>query len=421
MKKTIATVFFALAAITALIVINPAQAKAVDIQAQAAIVMCFETGDILFERDIHTPRVPASMTKAMTAFVVYEQIAAGNLTPDTRVRISANASRIAGDANMQGAPFPLAAGSYHTVDMLLHLAMLPSSNGACVALAEHISGTEAAFATLMNETAASIGMFSEFTNAHGALPHYTNAYSLAVLMRTFIERHPDILRITGAPSVMFGGSARNNTNHFINGQRPFAGADGFRTGTTREAGWCLMSTAYRNGRRVIVVVMNAPNNDRRYGDSATLLELGFTELARRDAAREAAARALARTFIDIELNGQAIEFGATPRLVAGRALAPAADLFEALGANITETDDRIIATSEDWTVTLIEGSNTMIVARNEYTVMGEVSNAYLLDIPPQVIDGVLFVPVRAVAVDVMGMGVAWDGAAMTASIFADAD
>jgi len=392
MKKIITNIACLLVAMALFFVFAPHEANAADIQAQAAIVICFDSGDILFERDIHTPRVPASMTKAMTAFVVFEEIEAGNLTLDTLVPISANASRIAGDTTMQGAPLALTAGSYHTVDMLLHLALLPSSNGACVALAEFIAGTEAAFAQRMNESAAAIGMFSQFTNAHGAIAHYTNAYSVALLVREFITRYPDILRITGAQHVIFEGQRRNNTNQLLT-VRPYAGADGFRTGTTREAGWCLASTAYRDGRRIIVVVMNAPNNDRRYGDSITLLDYGFRELARRD-------EALRRISVPIEFAGEELAFTAVPRIINGRAIAPARELFEALGVySYEETADSI-------EVITLDGRQVYMRIGEEVMTIGGI--AYSLDVAPQVISGVIFVPVRAAAYDVLGLGVSWE-------------
>ena len=299
-----------------------AYAADINVTARAAIAMDFETGEILFQRDVHTPRVPASMTKAMTAFVVYEEMERGNLTMDTLVTISANASRIASDANMQGAPFPLAAGSRHTVDTLLHLSMLPSSNGANVALAEHISGSEAAFAQRMNESAAAIGMYSRFTNAHGALPHYTTAYSLALLTRQFITRYPDILRITGAATMDFQGRTVNNTNLLFS-TFAYAGADGFRTGTTREAGFCLIATAYRDGRRTITVVMNAPDNPGRYGDTQRLLDFGFAEAARRAAER-----------ITVTINGVPVQFDVPPQTVDGRVMVPVRTIAEALGKRV---------------------------------------------------------------------------------------
>jgi D-alanyl-D-alanine carboxypeptidase len=108
---------------------------------------------------------------------------------------------------------------------------------------------------------------------------------MALLAREFIATYPDILRITGAANMQFGGRTLNNTNLLLQASWHYAGADGFRTGTTREAGFCLLSTAYRDGRRMIAVVMGAANNDGRYGDTHRLLDFGFAEAARRDAER----------------------------------------------------------------------------------------------------------------------------------------
>ena len=239
-----------------------------NIAAQSAIVIDFETGEILFEKDAHSMRPPASMTKILTAFIVYEEIAAGNLTLDTMVSISPNAAYVSANITIQGNPLALRSGASYSVDTLLHLIMLPSSNGACVALAEHISGSESAFVELMNETGLSIGMYADFRNVHGAVPNYTSAYSVGILVREFIHRHPDILRITSSSSFEFENRTPGNTNLLIQrGSQFYENADGFKTGTTRESGFCLSSTAYRDGTRIIAVIMNAPNNDRRYSDS----------------------------------------------------------------------------------------------------------------------------------------------------------
>ena len=256
-----------------------------DIRSPAAIVIDFDTGEVLFEQNSNEPRHPASMTKSMTAFIVYEEIARGNLTLDTLVPISENAARISTGARYQGIRFPLNAGAEHTVDTLLHLTMVVSSNAAPVALAEFISGTEEAFVEKMNETARELGMWSEFQNAHGAVDgigHLTDAYSMARLVYEFIHRYPDILRITSRGSFEFQGSTVYNTNLLLR-TRPLRGADGFKTGTTIAAGRNLSSTAYRDGSRVIAVQMGAPSQQSRYDDSYALLEFGFLEVSRRDA------------------------------------------------------------------------------------------------------------------------------------------
>jgi D-alanyl-D-alanine carboxypeptidase len=409
MKKLMTCVLVVGLVLAMTLAVAPLEAEGIDIVAQAAIVIDFDTGEILFERDIHTPRVPASMTKAMTAFVVYEEMERGNLTLETLIPISANAARLSRDnVNLQGTPFPLDAGTYHTVNTLLHLAMLPSSNGACVALAEFISGTEEAFAQRMNESAAAIGMWSEFTNSHGAIAHYTNAYSIGRLVYEFIHRYPDILRITGAGSYTFNGTARNNTNQLIPARNlgfAYSGADGFRTGTTREAGSCLASTAYRNGRRVIVVVMNTPNNDRRYNDSIRLLDFGFAEMARRDAERANAEALLLASKVDVVVGGQHVTTTAFPRAIENLAFVPARDFFVALGATTYhEENGNINMYYNGIAITLAEDSNVIYVDGNpQFTP------------PPRVIDGQLFVSVRYAAY-ALGRTVEWDSVTRTVTV-----
>lgn len=257
------------------------------ITAQAAIVMDYETGDVLWGRDIDTRRAPASMTKNMTAFLVYEEIAAGRLSFDTMIPISQNAERISRQWDWGGRY--VRAGQSHSVETLLRLIMLPSHNGACIAVAEYISGSEAAFVGLMNQTAARLGIDAEFGDSFGASAgNRISARAMATLVRTFIQTHPDILRITQMTSFTFAGGRTPNTNLLLPGNSFFtAGADGFKTGTGAAAGHCLSATATRNGRRVITVIMNAPHNNGRYGDTRNLFNFGFAELERRDTALNA--------------------------------------------------------------------------------------------------------------------------------------
>jgi len=150
--------------------------------------MDFYTGEILYERNMEQRWIPASMTKSMTAFIVYQEIEAGNLTLDTEIRVSAGASRFSNRRSVPGTFVPLPSGGLVTVETLLRLMMIPSGNAAAVVFAEHISGTEENFVIRMNETAAEMGMYTEFTNSHGAFVHYSNAYSTAILVREFIMR-----------------------------------------------------------------------------------------------------------------------------------------------------------------------------------------------------------------------------------------
>ena len=381
MKKFIPTIiltaFFAI-----LLPVIPTYA-APNITAPIAVVMCYDTGEILYDRDMHRRWVPASMTKSLTAFIVYQEIEAGNLTLDTTLRVSANAARFSQDRRVEGSFVPLQEGSYISVEVLLQLTMLPSANAACVVFAEHISGSEAAFVDRMNQTAYELGMYTSFTNSHGAIAHHSDAYSTAVLVREFIRRYPDILRITAMPYMRFGGITYNNTNRLLPGRTmPFAGMDGFKTGSLRVAGWNHSTTAIRDGRRVIAVVMGTPNVDVAHRESRILIEHGFAEIARRDAERAARIR--------VFHGGQLLPL-TTPAVVERNTLLlPLYAIFRPLGYELNWDDVYRVATAES-----ADGSHiTIFVGRPLAFVRG---NFVTLNEPIRTINDRVYLPIDFIA------------------------
>lgn len=152
-------------------------------------------------------------------------------------------------------------------------------------MAEHISGSESAFVTRMNATAKELGLNATYYNCHGAQPNYITARSQAALTKIFIDTYPDILRITSKSGFSFNGTYYNNTNHLLNTMAPYEGLDGFKTGTISQAGYCVTTTAVRNGRRVISVVMKSTSDAQRFADSRQLLDYGFDQIQKRDASR----------------------------------------------------------------------------------------------------------------------------------------
>ena len=251
--------------------------NAPNVTAQTAIVICVETGDVLFARNPDTRRPPASMTKIMTAFIVYEEIAAGRLTLDTMVYISHHAANFA--LHSWPGHIRLPAGSYQSVETLLRLIILPSHNGACVAIAEHISGSEAAFMYRVREVVERLGMDAVYENSHGLWGNSKSARATAILTQTFIQTHPDILRITNMRFFTFNGVPANNTGHQIIAHPHI---DGVKQGTTAAAGWNYSGTAFRGNNRVVSVTMNSSSSQNRYTDSFRLLNFGLDELDRRD-------------------------------------------------------------------------------------------------------------------------------------------
>jgi len=350
--------------------------------APIAVVMDFYTGEILYERNMEQRWIPASMTKSMTAFIVYQEIEAGNLTLDTEIRVSDGASRFSTRRSVPGTYVPLPSGGLVTVEMLLRLLMIPSGNAAAVVFAEHISGTEAAFVERMNETAAEMGMYTEFTNSHGAFIHYTNAYSMAILVREFITRYPDILRITSMRNVTFQGTTHRGTNLLIvNNMMP--GVDGFKTGTLRQAGWNHSTTAERDGRRIIAVVMNTSTSMERQTESRTLLNYGFEELERRE--KERAER------VRVFHNGELIPLSTTPRFYQGRLLLPVQDILNHFGYTTRWNEEHRLVI-----ITNRNGYRATLLIDRDIAVINGITHT--LSMPAQVIDGRLHTSVDSLGV-----------------------
>ncbi|KLU63455.1 D-alanyl-D-alanine carboxypeptidase DacB precursor [Peptococcaceae bacterium CEB3] len=241
-------------------------ADSLRLSADAAVLMDAETGDVLYAKNTHKRRAPASTTKIMTAILGLEL---GK--PDEIVTVSAKAAQV-GEATLHLDP-----GEKLTLDELITGALVKSGNDACVAIAEQIAGSEAEFVRLMNEKALLLGATdTHFTNPNG-LPdknHYSSAYDLALMARYGL-RIPAFAAITRLketeihflqPDVIMD---LRNTNKLL-WNYPYA--DGVKTGTTNAAGKCLVASATKEGRRLVAVVLNAPD---RFGDARKLLEWGF--------------------------------------------------------------------------------------------------------------------------------------------------
>lgn len=232
------------------------------IRAGAAILIEAHTGTVLFAHNEHERRPMASTTKIMTALVALETAAL-----DDRVTVSPQAVRVPGsDAGLRP-------GQTLTLRELLHGLLLPSGNDAANVIAEHVAGSQAAFADLMNARAQELGAHrTRFANAHGldAPGHYSTAYDLALIARTAML-YPTFSQIVRTPEFQPESISRTwrNTNRLL---WAFAGIEGIKTGTTSGAGYCLVAAASRSGMRLIAVVLGSPD---RYGDTVRLLEYGF--------------------------------------------------------------------------------------------------------------------------------------------------
>lgn len=275
-RLTALTLLFALLLTSTVLAAEPP--KKPSITADSAIVIDYDTGEVLYEKDADTMRVPASMTKVMTAYIIFEELEAGNLTLDTMVPVSkTNADR--SRSSNYPAIVPLPYGQSQSVDTLLKLILIPSASASCIVMADYISGSEEAFVQRMNETAKRLGITAQYKNCHGAHVHYLTARSQAILVREFISRFPQVLEYTSMTGVTFNGKYYPNTNKLLPGlDYAYDGVDGFKTGTITAAGYCLSATAVKNGRRIISVVMHSNDDKTRHTDSAAILDYGFAML-----------------------------------------------------------------------------------------------------------------------------------------------
>lgn len=237
--------------------------------AESYILMDFHSGRMLVDESSDLRRDPASLTKIMTAFVTFSELRAGNLAMDDTVRISERAWRTGGSRMF------VEVGSDVTVENLLRGMIIQSGNDASVALAEHIAGTEATFAELMNQYAAELGMVNtHYTNAAG-LPeedHYSTAADTARLVRALIQRFPELYQLYSERSFTWNGIQQYNRNRMLWRD---GSVDGVKTGYTEAAGYCLATSAEREGMRLISVVLGADSPSQRIEQSQALLNYGF--------------------------------------------------------------------------------------------------------------------------------------------------
>ena len=261
--------------IAVLLLCVPVRADELALDAPSAILMEKATGTVLFAKDEHTPREPASVTKVMTLLLTMEAIDSGALSYDDSVTGSAHA------ASMGGSQIWLKEGEQMCVEELIKAVCVVSGNDAAVALGEHIAGSEEAFVARMNERAKALGMNdTHFVNCTGlpAEGHVTSAYDIALMSRELILHHPDIRRFTTIwmDSLRDGQSMLVNTNKLV---RFYPGATGLKTGSTNSAKYCISATAEKDGCELIAVVLGGSTSDKRFADAKALLNYGFASYA----------------------------------------------------------------------------------------------------------------------------------------------
>jgi len=253
---------------------TPAAAIAIptapQVEARTYIVVDYRTDKVLAAKDATARVEPASLTKLMTAYIVFQELAAGKLKLDEQVTVSEHAWRSEGSRTF------IELGKPVTVQDLILGMIVQSGNDATIALAERIAGTEDTFAQMMNANAQRLGMTgSHFENSSG-LPspqHYTTARDLSLLANAMIREYPQYYKWFSVREFEHNGIKQQNRNGLLEKDPT---VDGLKTGHTDSAGYCLVTSALRDGMRLVSVVMGSTSMKARENASAALLNYGFT-------------------------------------------------------------------------------------------------------------------------------------------------
>ncbi len=239
------------------------------IVATSYILEDFDSGKVLAEKKADDVLPPASLTKIMTAYVVFKELRDGKIKLDDLVTVSEKAWKTPGSRMF------IEVGKQVSVEDLLKGMMIQSGNDASVALAEHVAGNEAAFADLMNAEAKSLGLANtRFANSMGlpAENHHTSARDLVILTRKLIKEFPEFYAWDSQKEFTYNKITQRNRNRLL-WKDP--SVDGVKTGHTEEAGYCMVASAKRDEMRLIAVVMGTKSESARATETQTLMNYGF--------------------------------------------------------------------------------------------------------------------------------------------------
>lgn len=250
-----------------------------EVEAKSALLMDIATGTVLFEQNSHDALAPASVTKVMTMLLIMEAIDSGKIGWGDTVTASEAA------AAKGGSQVYLKVGETMTVEEMVKSIAVSSANDCACAMAEHLSGSEAAFVEAMNARAKELGMEdTHFVNCTGlddgedASSHKTSAHDIARMSRELLKSHPDITKFTTIwmDTIRGGSFGLSNTNKMV---RFYNGCTGLKTGFTQGAGYCLSASAEREGLQLIAVVMGCETSQKRFAACKSMLDYGFANYA----------------------------------------------------------------------------------------------------------------------------------------------
>lgn len=255
--------------VCAAVVVPPAPSVA----AKGFVLMDHTTGHIIASQNEDMQIYPASLTKIMTVYVIGKEIEAGNISINDQVTISENAWA----KNFpESSKMFIEVGTQVSVKDLLRGIVVQSGNDACVAMAEHVAGSEGAFASMMNAYAAQLGMTaSHFVNSHGLQDpeHYTSPRDMATLSRALINEVPEMYAIYSEKEFTYNGIKQYNRNSLLWDQS--LNVDGIKTGHTSDAGYSLITSAKQSDMRLVSVVMGTESERARKVENKKLLRYGF--------------------------------------------------------------------------------------------------------------------------------------------------
>ncbi|GIO24003.1 D-alanyl-D-alanine carboxypeptidase family protein [Oceanobacillus sp. J11TS1] len=301
MRKTMKKLFLLVATVALVLTslatpITSVYADEVDLVAESAILVDADTGKVLYAKNPDVALPPASMTKMMTEYLVWEAVENGDISWDTTTEISDYAYSISADTSFSGVG--LKQQQEYTVKELYEAMAINSDNATTIALAELIAGSEGNFVKMMNKKGEELGLPEfKFVNStgldneslgdnypEGTGPNDTNllsARSAAILGTALVNDYPEALDISSIPTTEFDGQEIDNWNYMLDHdaeylkQYHYEGVDGLKTGFTDLAGYCFTGTAERDGRRLISVVMKTTSDTERFEETAKLLDYGF--------------------------------------------------------------------------------------------------------------------------------------------------
>lgn len=247
----------------------------VNITSKSAILMDYSTGKVIFSQNEHEKSSPASLTKIMTLLIAMESIDSSRISMDDKVYVSNHA------ASIKGSTAYLDAGESQRVEDLIKAIAIRSANDAAVALAEHILGSEESFVKHMNERAKDLGMSNtNFTNVSGwPDPNlYSTAFDVAIMSRELMKHHTIYEYLIIYMEDLAVGKSKNSIQTMVNTNRlikDYEGANGIKTGSTNDAGYCVSGSAIRDNLHLISVIMGGKTSKSRFEEASILLDYGF--------------------------------------------------------------------------------------------------------------------------------------------------